>query len=71
VNVLEPGRALVVEVREGPLLQCGGIEPRRVEPAVAKLDEPSRRLGDRVALFVGRAREREGLEGGRRGVTEP
>src|SRR5919198_2576555 len=76
VGELEPGGALVVEVGEGALLEFGGAGAGRVEPGVALLDElaggPGDGLDARVGGWLGPGRpgEREGLEGGRRGVAE-
>jgi hypothetical protein len=70
VGVLEPGRAGVVEVGERALTQLVGVEVGRVEPAVAESDELSGGGGDRLALLVGRARERERLEACGGGVAE-
>ena len=52
MGVVEPGGALVVEVGEGPLLEVGGIEAGRVEPAVAQLDEAAGGLPYPLALLV-------------------
>jgi len=62
VGVVEPGGSLVVQVGEGPLVEFGGIEAGRVEPAVAQLDESVSRLPYPPALLVRRSRERESLE---------
>src|SRR5664280_301836 len=68
--MLEPSWPRVVEVGERPLAQLVGIEAGRVQPAVAKADKLAGGRGDRLTLLVGRAREREGLEAGGRGVAE-
>ena len=70
MGVVEPGGAQVVEVGKGSLLEFGGIEAGRVEPAVAELDEAAGGLPYSLALLVGGAWEWEGLEGGRRRVVE-
>ena len=69
VGVCEPGRALVVEISERPLTEFRRVETGRVEPAVAEADELAGCPGDRLALLVDGAREREGLERGRRCVS--
>jgi hypothetical protein len=71
VGVGEPGRALVVEVREGALRELGLAEAERVQPAVAEEDELRRDRGDRLALGVGGVGEGEGLEARRRGIAGP
>ena len=38
VRQVEPGGALVVEVGERPLLECGIAGTRRVDPGIAELD---------------------------------
>jgi hypothetical protein len=62
VGVREPGWPQVVKVRQGSALEFLLSEAGRVEPAVAQADELAGGRGDRIALLIGGAREREGLE---------
>jgi hypothetical protein len=70
-SLREPRGPSVEEVGQDPPGELVGGEAGRVEPAVAEADELAGCSGDRLALFVGGAREREGLEAGGRGVREP
>ena len=65
VSVGEPGRAIVVELGQGPLREIGRIRAGRIKPSVAELDEAACSLPYPGALFGRRIlREREGLEAG-------
>src|SRR6266540_3575968 len=72
---LEPARALVVQVRQGPLCQISGRGAGRVEPALPLLVQVSGGLGDgdhaRVLCWLLTRRPGEGkrLKGGRRRVS--
>jgi hypothetical protein len=74
VEVLEPGRALVVEVGQRPLLQVGLGRARRIEPGPPPLIQLFRRRRDLLhQRIVDRFRTRrpgkgKRLEAGRRGI---